>query len=47
VRVHKFSHLGQLYLVAYTVDEENNDIYLLAIGGHENFYGDLKNYLKV
>ncbi len=47
VRVHKFSHLGQLYLVAYTVDEANNDIYLLAIGGHENFYRDLKNYLKV
>jgi mRNA-degrading endonuclease RelE of RelBE toxin-antitoxin system len=47
VRVHKFSHLGQLYLVAYTVDEAQNDVCLLAIGGHENFYRDLKNYLKV
>jgi len=45
VRVHKFSCMGQLYLLAYTVDEANECIYLLAIGGHENFYRDLKNYL--
>ena len=46
VRVHKFVHLGQLYLVAYLVDEPQEVIYLLAIGGHENFYRDLKRYLK-
>jgi len=46
VRVHKFSCLGQLYLLAYTVDEPEKRLYLLAIGGHENFYRDLKNYIK-
>lgn len=45
VRVHKFTYLGQLYLVAYLVDEAQETIYLLAIGGHENFYRDLKRYL--
>lgn len=46
VRVHKFVHLGRLYLLAYLVDEPQKVIYLLAIGGHENFYRDLKRYLK-
>ena len=46
VRVYKFSYLGQLYLLAYTIDKANEIIYLLAIGGHENFYRDLKNYFK-
>jgi len=46
VRVHKFAHLGQSYLLAYTVDETEEVIYLLAIGGHEGFYRDLKRYLK-
>ncbi|MFH1609264.1 MAG: type II toxin-antitoxin system RelE/ParE family toxin [Candidatus Bipolaricaulota bacterium] len=46
VRVHKFSYLGQVYLLAYTVDERKKAVYLLAIGGHENFYRDLKHYLK-
>ncbi|MEA3355722.1 MAG: type II toxin-antitoxin system RelE/ParE family toxin [Candidatus Bipolaricaulota bacterium] len=46
VRIHKFTHLGQLYLLAYTVDETDKVVYLLAIGGHENFYRDLKRYLK-
>ncbi len=46
VRLHKFTHLGQLYLLAYAVDESQAVIYLLAIGGHENFYRDLKRYLK-
>ncbi|HAZ29982.1 TPA: addiction module toxin RelE [Candidatus Acetothermia bacterium] len=46
VRVHKFSYLGQLYLLAYTVDERKKAVYLLSIGGHENFYRDLKHYLK-
>ncbi len=46
VRVHKFSCMGRLYLLAYTVDEEAKTICLLAVGGHENFYRDLKKYLK-
>jgi len=46
VRVHKFGFLGTLYLLAYEVNEDAKLIYIYAIGGHENFYRDLKEYLK-
>jgi len=46
VRVHKFGFLGRLYLLAYEVDENAKSIYIYAVGGHENFYRDLKEYLK-
>ena len=46
VWVHKFSLLGQQYLLAYAFDENTMALTLLAIGGHENFYQDLKRYLK-
>jgi len=46
VRVHKFGFLGMLYLLAYEVNEGAKLIYIYAIGGHENFYRDLKEYLK-
>lgn len=46
VRVHKFGFLGRLYLLAYEVDEGAKNIYLYAVGGHENFYCDLKEYLE-
>ena len=46
VWVHKFSFLGQQYLLAYAFDETTMNATLLAAGGHENFYRDLKRYLK-
>ena len=46
VLVHKFRLAGQLYLLAYLVDEEEEVVTLLALGGRENFYRDLKQYLK-
>ena len=46
VFVHKFSLAGQLYLLAYWADENTMTVTLLALGGHENFYRDLKRYLK-
>jgi len=46
VRVHKFGFLGRLYLLAYEVDEGAKIIYVYAVGGHENLYRDLKEYLK-
>jgi len=46
VWVHRFSMLGQQYLLGYTFDEETMMLTLLALGGHENFYRDLKKYLK-
>jgi len=46
VWVHKFSFVGQQYLLAYAYDEDMMKLTLLALGGHENFYRDLKKYLK-
>jgi len=46
VFVHKFRLAGRLHLLAYWVDEQEEIITLLALGGHENFYRDLKHYLK-
>ena len=46
VFVEKFSLLGEEYLLAYKVNEREKEVIFLAIGGHENFYRDLKQYLK-
>lgn len=45
VFVHKFRLTGQLYLIAHLVDDAEEAVTLLALGGHENFYRDLKAYL--
>lgn len=43
--VHKFNLQNQLYLLAYrTIKEES--IELIMLGPHENYYRDLKIYLK-
>jgi len=42
VRVYKFSMVHQLTLLAYMYDESNENLTLLALGSHENFYRDLK-----
>ena len=44
VRVHKFRILHQQYLLAYTIGKEQ--LALLMLGPHENYYRDLKRYLK-
>lgn len=46
VFVKKFPLLGEEYLLAYKVNKREREIIFLAIGGHENFYRDLKRYLK-
>ena len=46
VFVHKFRLASQLYLLAYLIDERKETVTFLALGGHENFYRDLKQYLK-
>ena len=43
-RVHKFSHKKQKFLIAYRVQEE--DVVFFRIGPHENFYRELKKYLR-
>lgn len=43
VFVHKFNVRERLFLLAYEFDE--NEVVLLTLGSHENFYRDLKRYL--
>ena len=42
VRVHKFKMNRQLILLAYEFFEADDVVKLLTLGGHENFYRDLK-----
>jgi mRNA-degrading endonuclease RelE of RelBE toxin-antitoxin system len=44
VKVHKYKVGNQQILLAYESSE--NEILLLTFGSHENYYRDLKNYLK-
>jgi len=44
IRVHKFKLNNVQILLAYEASE--NEILLLTFGSHENYYRDLKNYLK-
>lgn len=48
IRVYKFTHKKQEYLIAYAVQENTHPpgIEFYQIGSHENFYDDLKTYLK-
>jgi len=43
-RVHKFFYGKQRFLIAYIVQEP--EIIFLMIGSHENFYRELKRYLR-
>ncbi|MBI1811084.1 MAG: type II toxin-antitoxin system RelE/ParE family toxin, partial [Nitrospirae bacterium] len=44
LRVHKFKFQRQEYLIAYKT--EGNTITFYMIGTHENFYRELKQYLR-
>ena len=44
VFVHKFKMNSDLYLLSYRIVDE--DLELITIGSHENYYRDLKSYLK-
>jgi hypothetical protein len=43
-RIHKFSFQGQKFLLSYVIRTEG--IVFFTIGSHENFYSELKKYLK-
>lgn len=43
--VHKFNLQNHMYLLAYRVVMEES-LELIMIGPHENYYRDLKTYLK-
>jgi len=42
--IHKFSYQGQKFLLSYVF--RNEGIVFFTIGSHENFYRELKKYLK-
>ncbi|MEA1898718.1 MAG: type II toxin-antitoxin system RelE/ParE family toxin [Bacteroidota bacterium] len=44
VFVHKFKIKSLQFLLSYRVKE--NELELIMLGPHENYYRDLKNYLK-
>ena len=46
IRVHKFKLLDQQILLAYQVNEDKKEVIFVAAGGYENFYRDLKRYMK-
>ena len=46
IRVYKFKLLDQQILLAYQVNEDKKEVIFVAAGGHENFYRDLKRYIK-
>ena len=46
VWVYKFKVFDQQILLAYQVDKDKEEVIFVAVGGHENFYRDLKQYLK-
>jgi len=43
IRVIKFKHKTQTYLLSYEV--KNKTLYLYTIGSHENYYKKLKQFL--
>ena len=46
VFVKKFPLLGEEYLLSYKINEREREVIFLTVGGHENFYLDLKRYIK-
>ena len=42
IRVYKYKHKVQQYLLAYQVKDGGLILSLIALGTHENFYRDLK-----
>ncbi len=44
VRVYKFKVSDKQYLLAYRYDKKLDQLTLLALGSHENFYRDLPKY---
>ncbi len=46
IYIYKFTPIDQELLLAYKVNNKKEKVIFIAIGGHENFYRDLKQYLK-
>lgn len=46
IHIYKFTPIDRELLLAYEINNKKKEIIFIAIGGHENFYKDLKQYLK-
>ncbi len=46
IRVHKFNIFHQLFLLAYTHDEQSDELMLISLASHANFYENLKKQIK-
>ena len=46
IYIYKFTPIGQELLLAYEINNKKEEVIFIAVGGHENFYRDLKQYLK-
>lgn len=46
VHVYKFKVLDLIVLLAYQVNQKEKEVIFAAVGGHENFYRELQQYLK-
>ena len=46
IRVYKFKLFDQEILLAYQMDSHRKAVVFAAVGGHENFYRDLKRYSR-
>ena len=44
LRVHKFKMVNQLTLLGYSYEDGTVVLELIALGSHENFYRDVKNF---
>jgi mRNA-degrading endonuclease RelE of RelBE toxin-antitoxin system len=45
IHIYKFHLLHQLILLAYTYDEQKDELILLSFAPHENFYENLKKQI--
>jgi len=43
-KTHKFSYRNQIYLISYRLRE--SELVFFTVGTHENFYRELKRYVK-
>lgn len=46
LHVHKFKLVNRLMLLGYSWVAANNELYLLGVGSHENFYQEQKKHRK-
>ncbi|USD66825.1 type II toxin-antitoxin system RelE/ParE family toxin [Vibrio sp. SCSIO 43136] len=44
LRIHKFKMVKQLTLLGYSYEDGTVTLELIAMGSHENFYRDVKNF---